>query len=56
MKNGLRMIILSSLNLGDTVIQEYQAKISQIDISDSAQVNATIVSVVTGPSYIELGN
>jgi len=49
------MIILSSLNLGDTVMQDYQDKISQIDTTDSAQVNATIVSVVTGSNYIELG-
>jgi len=55
MKNGVRMIILSSLNLGDSIIQDYQDKISQIDTSDSAQVNATIVSIVSGSDYIELG-
>ena len=56
MKTGVRMIILSSLNLGDTVIKDHQAAMSQIDTTDSAQVNATIVSTVTGSSYIELGN
>lgn len=55
MKNGLRMIILSSLNLGDTIMKDYEEKISQIDTTDSAQVNATIVSVVTSSDYIELG-
>ena len=48
------MVTLSNLLLGDKVLKDHQEKLSQIDTTNSAQVNATIATTLISSDYIEL--
>ena len=48
------MVTLSNLLLGDKVIKDHQERLSQIDTTNSAQLNATIATTLISSDYIEL--
>jgi len=53
MKNGVRMIIMTNLLNGDTLAQNARDKFRQIDLTNSTQVNSTILSLILSPEYIQ---
>ena len=55
MKTGIRMIILSNLLLGDSIIESFQERLKQIDITDPIAVKNVLASTYASPDYIQLG-
>jgi len=53
MKTGLRMVIVSTLNTGDSLVKTFQEKLHQIDTTNSTQVNSTILSTMRSPEYAQ---
>jgi len=48
--------MLTDALLGDSVIQDYQASLSQIDTSNMTEVNSTITDAILSPDYLKIGN
>jgi len=49
------MIILSNLLLGDSIIESFQERLKQIDITDPIAVKNVLASTYASPDYIQLG-
>ena len=52
---GIRLASLTTLLLGDKIIKNLQDELSQIDMSNGAQVNSTITNILIDADYTQLG-
>jgi len=48
------MTVLTDMLLGDSVISDYQAKLSQIDTTNMTEVNSTITSTILSTDYVKI--
>lgn len=48
------MTVLTDALLGDSVISDYQTKLSQIDTTNMTEVNSTITSTILSTDYVKI--